>query len=264
MTKTRRELLGGLIIFIVCAILLVIGRIVLNQLHPSVPIELTEEERASIERFELDRQNDSARQQLHWDSLHAAWQADRDSRQYRRLQREKAYADSQRVWARRREEWAYQKQQRQQAAAERQRRYDSIRATYPQKLPSGSVVDVNSADTVLLKQIPGIGSVNARRIVERREALGGFINPSQIAEIDGLPHGITSWFRVSGGTPRRINLNRADFKTIVHHPYISYEQTKAIVNFRQRIGKLRGWEDLIGCGLFSDSDIARISPYVTF
>ena len=39
----------------------------------------------------------------------------------------------------------------------------------PVKLPKGSVVELNAADTALLKQVPGIGSARARMIVAYRK-----------------------------------------------------------------------------------------------
>lgn len=260
MRRSTRDILGGLSLLILCLLLYIGLRIVVSHYREEAPAELSEKDREAVERFEADRRQDSARQQAHWDSLHAAWDAEKAARQAARDAREQAYADSQRVWA-------AQKAERRAAAEARKAHYDSIRATYPKKLPRGSMVDANSADTTLLKQIPGIGSVYARRIVSYRESLGGFISAQQIEEIEGLPYGIASWFRVAQNAEqhvRRININRADFKTLVRHPYLSYEQTKYIANLRQRTGRIRGWEDLRGSGLFSEADVARLTTYFTF
>lgn len=265
MRRSTREIIGGLAVIIICVLIYIGLRILIARTAEDSGHDISEAERAAVEAFEADRQKDSARQQAHWDSLHASWASDKASRQLAREQREQAYADSQVVWAARREHWAAEKAERQDAAARRQAHYDSVRATYPKKLPTGSFVEANAADTALLKQIPGIGSAYARKILAYRDQLGGFVSAKQIEEIDGLPYGISTWFRVSASANvKQININRADFKTIVHHPYMSYDQTKYVVNLRNKIGKLRGWEDLQGSGLFTDSDIARLKPYFTF
>lgn len=267
MRPSTRVTVQGFIALLLCVVIYVGVRIVASRLSEDHSIDISEEERAAVAAFETDRLKDSARVQAHWDSVHASWAADKASRQLAREQRERAYADSQQVWAARRERWAAEKLERQNAAAKRQAHYDSIRATYPQKLRAGSFVEANAADTTLLKQIPGIGSAYARKILAYRDQLGGFVSASQIEEVDGLPYGISSWFRVSTSAAadiKKININRADFKRLVHHPYLSYEQTKYIVNLRNRVGNLRGWEDLRGSNLFTDADFSRLKPYFTF
>ena len=44
--------------------------------------------------------------------------------------------------------------------------------------------------------------------------------------------------------PTKIDINRADFKTLVHHPYLNYEQVKRIVNQREKRGMIKNWGQL--------------------
>lgn len=263
--STKRELWAGLCLILLGIAIYAALRIAIARIPSEENIELTQSQLDNILDMEQRIRLDSIRQEEYWDSTRHSWQEKKRLRQ----ERQRAYADSQRVWQARREQWAIEKELRHMTAAQRQAHYDSVRATYPQKLPKGTIIDANTADTTLLRRIPGIGTAYAKRIIAYREALGGFVSASQIEEIDGLPHNIHEWFAVYSTTAsdaniRHININRADFKTLVHHPYLSYEQTKAIVNLRQRIGKLRGWSDLQGNPLFSDADIARLSPYFIF
>lgn len=274
MRRSTRDILGGLAILALIATIYLGFRIALARMADYTYDDISEEEREAVARFENDRKLDSVRQQAYWDSLHNSWAREKAERQNAkaqreaaREQRERAYADSQRVWAARREQWAAEKAERKAAADVRQAHYDSIKALAPKKLPRGSTIDANYANEEQLMQIPGIGATYARMIIEYRSALGGFTNAKQLDEIKNLPYGISSWFRVAASanaTIKRININHADFKTLVHHPYLNYEQTKAIVNLRQRIGKLRDWNDLRGSGLFSESDFERLRPYFTF
>ena len=42
----------------------------------------------------------------------------------------------------------------------------------------------------------------------------------------------------------KINVNQDEFKTLLRHPYLEYEQVKAIVNHRERKGWIKGWKEL--------------------
>ena len=146
------------------------------------------------------------------------------------------------------------------------RRADSLHALRTPKLPAGSTVDANAADTALLKQIPGIGSYYARRIVDYRERLGGYIAAAQVGEAhENLPPDIAAWFVVSQPAKvRRLNVNKATFGELVRHPYLSYEQVKEIFRYRQTDGELRSWDDLRLSEVFAAADFERLAPYTEF
>lgn len=134
-----------------------------------------------------------------------------------------------------------------------------------EKLAEGTVINLNQADTTLLKMIPGIGSYYAGKIVKYRERLGGFISTHQLTDIEGLPAGIARWFEVTPDAhPVQTHINRADFKTLVRHPYLSYEQTKVIKNHIRQYGPIRSWHDLRLYKEFTDADFQRLSPYFDF
>lgn len=142
---------------------------------------------------------------------------------------------------------------------------DSVRRKYPEKFPEGTVVDLNAADTVQLKRIPGIGSYYAGKICRYRERLGGFLHVEQIKEVEGLPVGIERWFCVSPQVQvRKIDINGATFKQLVRHPYLSYEQVKVISEHIRKRGPLHGWDDLRLYDEFSPEDFRRLCPYFYF
>jgi hypothetical protein len=60
---------------------------------------------------------------------------------------------------------------------------------------------------------------------------------------------------------RKIDLNTAGFKEINAHPYISFEQTKAIFKLRSK-QKIEGTSQLIEAGIFSEEEIKKIRPYL--
>lgn len=134
-----------------------------------------------------------------------------------------------------------------------------------EKYADGTLVGLNTADTTELKRIPGIGRYYARKIVAYRERLGGFVSVRQVNEIEGLPPGISRWFVLGDSVKiRKIRINRDSFKTLVRHPYLSYEQTKAIVNYVRQYGRITSWRALSLYEEFTEDDFLRLTPYVSF
>lgn len=156
-------------------------------------------------------------------------------------------------------------EENQNSLAKESGRRDSLRRIYPEKFGELTVLSLNAADTTLLQRIPGIGRYRAAQICRYRERLGGYISTAQLREIGDLPEGIEQWFEIGAGeTPRQIDVNKSDFKTLLRHPYLSYDQVLAIVRFRQKFGSLRSWSDLSNCPDFSETDFQRLAPYFKF
>lgn len=139
-----------------------------------------------------------------------------------------------------------------------------VRMKYEPKLKEGETVLLNLADTSRLKLVPGIGSYFARRIVGYRNRLGGFVNVSQLAEIEDFPKEAIKYFIIDVGEVRKINLNKATPRQMSSHPYINYAQAKQIENYRRLRGKLNSLDELKTFSAFSAADIERLRPYVAF
>ena len=150
------------------------------------------------------------------------------------------------------------------AYAQKQRQRDSLRLLRPQKFTAGTIVDLNSADTTELQRIPGIGSGYARAIMRYREKLGGFVSTEQLSEISGLPDGLEKWFRLGDERIVRLKINLLDFKALLRHPYLNYEQVKEIVNYRRQYGELKDWSALALSPHFTEKDFERLGPYSDF
>ena len=144
------------------------------------------------------------------------------------------------------------------------------RPTYPraEKYPAGTVVELNGADSLQLKKIPGIGSTFARRIVKYRDLLGGYASVDQLGEVYGIDaerlEALRSWFRVDTTLLHRLPIHQATIRELVRHPYLTYEQAKAIVRLVQQKGRLQGWENLQLLEEFTESDQIRLLPYLSF
>lgn len=144
-------------------------------------------------------------------------------------------------------------------------RQDSLHYLRPEKFTQLTVLDLNSVDTLTLRKIPGIGVGYSLAIVSYRERLGGFISVAQLKEIEGLPARIEEWFSVEEPfAVRTIAINKSDFKTLVRHPYLNYEQVKVITTHIRKYGSLRSWKDLQLYSEFTPQDFERLTPYFVF
>ena len=107
-------------------------------------------------------------------------------------------------------------------------------------------LNLNSADTTDLKSLPGIGSFFAKNIVDYRNKLGGFIEKEQLLEVFAFDStrmsNIENLIIIDTIELRKVNINTDDFKTILRHPYIEYEDVKKIVNYRESKGMIKDWE----------------------
>lgn len=128
-------------------------------------------------------------------------------------------------------------------------------------------VSLNSADTTELKSLPGIGSFFARNIVEYREKLGGFIEKEQLLEIYAFDtirmSNIENLIVIDSIELRKVNINNDDFKTILRHPYIEYDDVKKIVNYRDSKGMIKNWEQYLKVVGRKDID-ERLENYLSF
>ena len=152
--------------------------------------------------------------------------------------------------------------------AERQAKYakeDSVlSAERVTKLPVGARIDINTADSALLCQVPGIGAWRARQIIRRREALGGYISVSQLTEIEDIPDSCLQWFDVKNPQIRRINVNKATLTALKRHPYIGALRAVAIDRYRRTRGTIRSIDELRFSNDFTEEDIKRLQDYVEY
>ena len=111
------------------------------------------------------------------------------------------------------------------------------------------IVDLNTADTTLLKRLPGIGSSFAKRIVEYREKLGGYCETVQLLEVYRMDtaryNEIKDYVKIDSlFVPNKLKINSDSFKILLKHPYLEYDDVKKIVNYREQKGMIASWEQL--------------------
>lgn len=127
-------------------------------------------------------------------------------------------------------------------------------------------IDLNSADTSALINLPGIGAGYAKRIIKFRDVLGGFVSVNQVAETYGLPDStfqtIKQYLKASGTPLRKININTASAKEM-KHPYISYQVANAIISYRTQHGNFASVSDIKKVLAVTEDIYQKASPYLT-
>ena len=149
-------------------------------------------------------------------------------------------------------------------AKPRNNNHDSVAGRFLHSAPLHSasaemttMIDLNAADTTLLKQLPGIGGAYAKWIVNYREKLGGFCETKQLLEVyrmDTARYNAIKDFVIIDSTfvPNKLRINSDAFKILLKHPYLEYDDVKKIVNHREQKGLITSWEQLtkiIGDGI---------------
>jgi competence ComEA-like helix-hairpin-helix protein len=128
------------------------------------------------------------------------------------------------------------------------------------------LLDINLADTTEFKSMRGIGSILAQRTVKYREALGGFHDIGQVAEVYGISpelfENIRPFLRLHSMEITKLNVNSAAVEDLAKHPYISKKQARLIVNYRTQHGAYTDFSDLQKIHALDDDFFRKIAPYI--
>jgi len=127
--------------------------------------------------------------------------------------------------------------------------------------------DINTADTAMLQTIKGIGSVLSNRIIDFRNKLGGFLTEDQLYEVYNLDSAVvltlmTKMYIDDRFVPEKIRINQADEKEIAGHPYLSWQQARLIIAYRNQHGDYLSDQDLRKVYSVDENDIVRIVSYL--
>ena len=127
-------------------------------------------------------------------------------------------------------------------------------------------IDINRAPSEEWEQLRGIGPSFSKRIIKFRDKLGGFYDVNQVRETYGLPdstfQNIKPQLRASN-VFRKINLNQAEVEDLKSHPYISWNQAKIIVSYRNMHGDFQKIDELLKIGPLTREWLEKVKPYLS-
>ena len=144
-------------------------------------------------------------------------------------------------------------------------RYDSMPKW--QHVKKDTILNLRTADTTELKMIRGVGSYRAKQIVRYRDALGGFVRVEQLREVEGMElvaDSVLKHFVLDSANVKQLNVNSMGVRQLSRHPYLRFEDAKAIYELRRRKIKLDSIEQLYELETLSEETIKKVAPYLNF
>jgi competence ComEA-like helix-hairpin-helix protein len=131
-----------------------------------------------------------------------------------------------------------------------------------------TILNLRTADTTELKMIRGIGSYRAKMIVRYREQLGGYARVEQMLEARGMDKvvadSILPHFYIDSVVVNKMPVNKMRPEVLQRHPYLNFEQAKAIYEYRRKHIRIKSAEELKKIKELGPKDIEKIVIYLDF
>ena len=127
-------------------------------------------------------------------------------------------------------------------------------------------LELNTADSADLVTLRGIGPYYARRIIEYRERLGGFFDPQQLMEIDGIDRerydGFAFSVQADSSHVTRLNFWSLTKEELEAHPYVGTYAAKGILRYRS-VTDTSEWSftDLVRNNVLTPDRGSKLSRY---
>lgn len=141
------------------------------------------------------------------------------------------------------------------------------RQSYPKRVFPKSMLELNSADSLAIVYLKGIGPGFTKRILKYRTLLGGFHSVEQLKEVYGMNDStfaiLQSQISIDKSQLTKIPINAIDLQSLRKHPYFNFQMAQAIINYRSKHGKLTE-ADLLGLGVIPAEKQALILPYMQY
>jgi len=139
--------------------------------------------------------------------------------------------------------------------------------SYEKKTFTKELVELNTADSLSIVFLKGIGPGFTKRIIKYRTMLGGFHSVNQLKDVYGMNDSLflllSAQIKLDANALTKIPINAIDFNSLRKHPYFNFQSAQAVVNFRLKHGKLTE-ADMKGLGIFSEEKLRLILPYLNY
>ncbi len=141
---------------------------------------------------------------------------------------------------------------------ETERKVETIRAP----------LELNTADSMALLAIDGIGPALTSRIIKYRNKLGGYVKVEQLREVYGLSpetfDQVKEQLRVDASKVNRLAINSVTTDELKKHPYFRNPLANMVISYRDQHGSFTQPQDLKNVEVINDSIYQKILPYLEF
>ena len=125
-------------------------------------------------------------------------------------------------------------------------------------------VELNTADTIQLMELPLVGSGRARLIYKYRERLGGFLTEKQLLEVFTIDstvlQAIQPYIQIDTHKIRKLNMNSDS----LYHPYLNRKAAAAIIAYRKQHGNFIDINGLRKVAVLDEQMWHKVAPYAVF
>lgn len=125
------------------------------------------------------------------------------------------------------------------------------------------LIELNTTDSVTLVRLKGIGPYYAKKILRYRDQLGGFYSPRQLKELTYkylIIDSLLPLFTADASRIRKQELDTMSFKSVLHHPYLEYEDVQLIFNAKRKFGSV-SYDTLARHGVLPPQKLKKIRHY---
>ncbi len=130
------------------------------------------------------------------------------------------------------------------------------------------LIDLNSADSLTLVGVAGVGPRTAQDILLYRERLGGYFRVSQLLDLRVVTEEnyelMKEEFWCDSCKIRKIDINFAPPKELAAHPYITTSRLRKILKRQKTKGGWKGLEEFMNDDIFTEDERIRLAPYFQF
>lgn len=129
------------------------------------------------------------------------------------------------------------------------------------------MIEINSADTNDFRKLKGIGAYLSRKIIAYRDKLGGFYTRDQLKEVYHMDplriDSLSAQLITDTSLVRRMHINQIDAQALSSHPYITKQQARALIAYRDQHGPFKSVADIRKSVLIDEKTYQKIAPYLT-
>ena len=128
-------------------------------------------------------------------------------------------------------------------------------------------IELNTADSVALVSLRGIGPWYACKILDYRNRLGGFVSKDQLMEIEGIDRerfdGFSEAVTVDASLIRHLDLWHSPDSLLARHPYLGSRLARSVVRYRELFDSTR-WtlHDLTIEGAIPEENAKKLKKYI--